>query len=414
MKLIFWVILFFVSSSAKILEINHEKGAKLIIKQTSGPGLVAGTILIPGGTEGEKNPGETNLLSQLLLKGTSRFSAEEISSTFEDFGGSISITTHEDYIELSFETRTQGLDKALEVIKSILTQPLIKEEDLSREKKNALEAIASRAESPQTFAIDRLRALAFEGTNYAYPPVGTPEGVLATTAERLKQRLNEVLIAKGAIFALVGDFEAKEFQDKLIKVLDILTHSHIDSKSKIPITESKQIRVKREGSQSTAVCMFMAPSAKDGDYYPFLVLDAALGSGMSSLLFQELREKRGYAYAVFSFIRNLSRAPRLLTYIGTSPERGEQVMNEMVELIKSHEFKDEQVELAKKRLIGLHLLRRQTRRQQSSALAWSEATGAGWKSEQEFQNRIAMVDTASVNRVKELYLKSHQCILVGP
>ncbi|MCS7084056.1 MAG: insulinase family protein [Aquificaceae bacterium] len=415
MRVVFWIMFLIMSSSAQILEINHKNGAKLIIKRTAGPGLVAGTLLIPGGTNGEKNPGETYLLSQLLLKGTAKYSAEEISSTFEDFGGSISISTHEDFIELTFETRTQGLSRALDVIKSMLKEPLLKEDDLVREKKNALEAIASRAESPQTFAMDKLRAFTFRRTSYEYPPIGTPEGISSTTVDRLKQRLSEALNVKGSILAIVGDFEPSDFKDRLLEVLDALNVSQGNiSTSELIMTESKQIRLSREGSQSTVVCMFMAPSPKDRDYYPFLVFDSALGSGMSSLLFQELREKRGYAYAVYSFVRSFARASRLLTYIGTSPQNGEKVMSEMIELVKSHSFKEEQVELAKRRLIGLHLLRRQTRRQQSSALAWNEALGAGWRSEEEFQNLISSVDTNAVNSVKEKYTKYYHCILVGP
>jgi predicted Zn-dependent peptidase len=122
-------------------------GVTLLIKPTEGAGIVGFNLFIRGGITDEELPGVTNLTTYLLIKGSKNFSKEEISAAFEDFGGFISTSTADEYSQIEFLTKVEGLKKGLTVLRDILLNPLFPQGDLEREKKNVITAIRSKMEN---------------------------------------------------------------------------------------------------------------------------------------------------------------------------------------------------------------------------------------------------------------------------
>lgn len=162
------------------------------------------------------------------------------------------------------------------------------------------------------------------------------------------------------------------------------------------------------------LCAFDAPQPQGEEYFAFKVLDALLGDGMTSRLFKELREKKGYAYAVYSTYPTRLASPRLIAYIGTSPEKKEEALRDMVELVKNTPISSEEVELAKNKVVGDFLLARQTRLRQAWYLGFFEVMGFGWRMDGEYADRIRAVSYQQVQKVREKYLKIHHCVVVEP
>lgn len=419
MRLIILFLLFCLSFSAggvKVQEYTLENGVRLLLKETEGNrGLVSGVIFIKAGTHGERKRGLTNLSALLLTKGTKGFKAYEIASAFEDYGGSIYASASDDYVEIGFSTRVEGLERGLRVIKSLLLEPLFSEEDLERERQNVLQAIRSRRERGQELAMDRLRRITYRGSNYEVAPLGLEEDIRSIKREDVEERWRQILRGRNVVVALVGDFRTEEVLPLVRDTFSSIPEGFYEVRAvDVPMVDSQVERVKRPGSQATIVCAFDAPDFKGDEYYAFKVLDAILGDGMTSKLFRELREKRGYAYAVYSTYPTRLASPRLIAYIGTSPEKREDALSDLLEVIRKVEITPQDVEVAKNKIIGGFLLSRQTRARQAWYLGFFETMGLGWRTDQEYPERIRAVTFEQVQRVREKYLKVHHCVVVEP
>ncbi|MEJ5339239.1 MAG: M16 family metallopeptidase [Aquificaceae bacterium] len=417
MRFIILLLLLFSFSSggAKVQEYTLENGVKLIIKETKGRGIVSGVIFIKSGTHGEYKRGLTNLTATLLTKGTKSYDAYQVASAFEDYGGSIYASTGDDYVEIGFSTKVDGLEKGLKVIKSMLLEPLFSQEDLERERQNALQAIKSRRERGHELAMDALRRLTYRGSNYQVVPLGLEEDIKAISREDVIKRWHEVLKSRNMVVALVGDFKGEEVLPLLKEVFSAIPEgAYWINPTDVPMKEDLLERVKRPGSQATVFCAFDAPEFRGEEYFAFKVLDSVLGDGMTSKLFKELREKRGYAYAVYSTYPTRLASPRLIAYIGTSPEKREDALRDMVEVVKKADIKPEDVELAKNKIIGDFLLAHQTRARQAWYLGFFEVMGFGWKADEEYPERIKAVRFEDVQKLREKYLKIHHCVVVEP
>ncbi len=416
MALILYLLLIALSFGGPVVEKKLSNGVKLIAKETEGKGIVSVVVFFRGGLNAEKIPGETHLLFTLLLKGSENYpSSYEISMPFEKYGGYIYSSSGNDFSEIGFSTKVEGLKEALSVIRDILSRPLLREEDINREKKNTVVAIRSKRERGMELAMEHLRKLTYRGTPYENSPLGTEESVAKISRDDLLQRLSHLVRGDNIVVAFAGDMRVQEVIALLEETFSDIPEGSIDVKPvNAPITDTKVVRVKREGTQATILCTFNAPFYRSEDYFTFKVLASALGDGMTSKLFQELREKRGYAYATYAFYPTRLSAPRLFAYIGTSPSKKEDALRDMVRIVKDPSLEEKDIEIAKNKIVGDFLLDHQTRLRQAWYLGFYEVMGLGWRMDEEFPRRVRNVSLEQVNDALERYIDEYHCVVVEP
>ena len=127
-----------------------------------------------------------------------------------------------------------------------------------------------------------------------------------------------------------------------------------------------------------------------------------------------LREKKGYAYATYSFYPTRFMAPRLFAYVGTSPDKGDSALKDLLKLVRNPELDEKDVEIARRKIIGDFLLDHQTRLKQAWYLGFYEVMGLGWRMDSEYPERIKDVTLEEVRRAVERYIKKHHCVVVHP
>ena len=392
-----------------------DNGVTIIAKSTKGKGIIAGTIFIKGGLHGELKKGITNLTVSLLLKGSKKYTSYEIASAFEDYGGFIYTSSGDDFSEIGFATKVEGIDKAVDVINDILMNPLFKEEDIEREKKNVIASIRSKKERAMSFAMEHLRKITYKGTPYETSSLGSEEDINSVTKEDVIERWRQILKGGNIVVSLVGDMPADEMIKRFKVAFEWIGKGEIEISEKgKPIDRTEVTNIKREGTQATILCAFNAPDKNSDDYFTFKVLNSYLGSGMTSRLHRELRERKGYAYATYSFYPTRYISPRMFAYIGTSPEKREDALKDMIEVIKDRDVKEEDVEIAINKIIGDFLLDHQTRSRQSWYLGFYEIMGMGWQMDKNYPEKIKKVSKEDIERVIEKYIHNYQCVVVSP
>jgi len=147
------------------------------------------------------------------------------------------------------------------------------------------------------------------------------------------------------------------------------------------------------------------------------VLNGIIGSGFTSRLFQELREKRGLAYAVGSFFPTRVNEGRLIAYIGTAPEKTEESVNGIKKVIKdvSKGIDEEEIKTSKEKIVGHFLLDHQTRAKQSWYLGWFETIGLGYEMDSKYTKNIENVSKEDILEAYRKYIpEGNVCVIVRP
>jgi predicted Zn-dependent peptidase len=395
--------------------------AVILYKGTSGLGIIAGTIFIKGGSiedkEGKK--GLTTLTMRTLLKGTKKYSSFEINKVFEDSGGYISTSVSEDYVVIEFALRTEDFQKGMEILKSVIFEPVFPEEQIEIEKKNLIASIKAKKEDAFSYAYDKLRTEMYKGTPYQYPPYGEIKDIKNISRKDIQNRWKELLEGSRWVISFVGDIPYKNSENYIKSVF-----SPIPSRTvfKYPVY-TKEIEgeycktFQRDGAQSTILVAYNAPIYKDRYYFAMKVLNGILGDGFTSRLFQQLREKEGLAYAVGSFYPTRINMGRLIAYIGTAPNNTERALKGIRNVVKSigNGVSDEELKTAKEKIIGSFLLDHQTRAKQAWYLGWFETIGLGYEMDKKYTDYINKVKKSDIIEAYKKYLtKGNVCVIVKP
>ena len=421
-KLLFFLFIFNTAFAGGYGVIKNilPNGATILYKQTEGPGIVAGSIFIKGGSiedpQGKK--GLTHILMKMILKKSKNYSGLEINKVFEDSGGGISTSTAEEFSTIEFAIKAEDFKKGLQVIKDVIFNPVFEEDKLNQEVNNTIAQIKAKKEEGFSYAFDKLRKEIYKGTPYQYSPLGEIDDLKSITIKDLQKRLKELKNAKRFVVSIAGDLPYSEAEKYIKDVFGKLpSKNYRFPRYSVKIKGEKTKIFKREGAQSTILVAYNAPVAVDKDYFAFKVLNSILGNGFTSRLFQELREKRGLAYAVGSFYPTRINVGNLIAYIGTAPEKTEKSLNGIREVVKSIEngVSQEEINIAKEKIIGHYLLDLQTRSRQSYYIGWFETIGLGYKMYKDYVNKIQKVSKKSVLDAYKRYIPlGNTAIVVKP
>lgn len=376
--------------------------------------IVAINVFIKYGAIDESIKGLTNLTVSLLGKKTKTKSLPEINEVFESVGGYLSFRTMSDFINISISTKVSKLKESIDTLIDVLQNPVFEKEDFDLEKEKVLSLIRSRREKPYDFAFDNLRKIVYKNTPYEISSLGDEDTINKISLEDIQSRYQNML-KKPILISVVSDNLRDEdiYYIKILKQIfkEEFFQNNLDFCSNI--TEDRVDYIQRGGAQATILCAFDAPLIKDrNEYFAFKIFNTVLGNGMSSILFKVLREEKGYAYAVSSSYYINLFCSKMVSYIGTSIEKSEDALKDMIDILKNLNITKDHIALAKQKLIGNFLLNHQTRQSKSYTLGYHELMGIGSDMILDYENTILSIKDEDVINVYEKYIKNHQCIVV--
>jgi Predicted Zn-dependent peptidases len=376
--------------------------------------IVAINIFLKGGAMDEPIKGLTNITTSLMGKKTTSKTSQEINEVFENVGGFLRFKTYGDFITISIATKKANIKESIDTLKDILTNSVFEEETLEIEKQNVLSTLKSRKERPFDFTFDNLRKILYKNTPYEISSLGTEESVKSISLEDVKKRYADILNQE-PIISVVADNLEDEDLETIKSVLDIFSKSQGTPPVNIcpKVDKDEVINIKRGGAQASIMCGYDAPLPIDkNEYFAFKVLNAMLGNGMSSVLFKILREEKGYAYAVNSSISTNIYCSKMIAYIGTSVEKSQSALEDLNDIIKNLEIDEEDITLAKQKLIGNFSLEHQTRFSKSYTMGYYELIGLGKDTVFDYENLVNKVSKEDIEHVYKTYINHHKCVVV--
>jgi zinc protease len=305
-----------VSKKGVVAWLVHDRTVPVIAVEFAFNG---GAALDPPGREGL-----ADMTSSLLDEGAGELDANAFQRRLEDIAASLSFGASRDRFNGSLKTLRENREAAFGLLGQALSEPRFDSDAVERMRTQILSHLAHRAEDPTDLAYRRFFAAMFEGDPYARPTEGTAESVAAITRADIKAFTRQRLSLRNLTIGVVGDITEAELKPLLDTAFGGLPASAGTVKlgAAMPASSGRRIVVEKDIPQSVAV--FGQPGIKrdDPDYYVALVMNAILGgSGFGSRLNEEVRQKRGLAYSVYSGLLPLDRAGLIVGGVATRNAR---------------------------------------------------------------------------------------------
>lgn len=426
---ILWVTLALsvVSASAihalghKVKRVILPNGLTVLVKEDHRSPIVAMKAFIKVGAEHETERfcGIRNFCQSLLLKGTRERSALDIALDLESAGNLIDTFTTPDYLEVSVVTTTGGLNVGLDILSDVLQNPIFPDQEVAKERRVILAQIEQLKDDKFESAYELFRGAIYEDHPYGRPIRGTKESINEITRDDLIAFHKSHYLANNVVISVVGDVKAKDMIIKVSRAFEGFGTGSLPQVTELSTPKQtrarKVIRV-REIEQAFFVYGFLAPSLKEKDYFALKVINAILGSGMSSRLFN-LREKFSLAYEIGSFFPTRQAPSHYVIYLGTRPEnlsRAEELIKAEIERIREELVSDEELARAKAFLLGKFALDHQQNIRQAWYLGWYEILGLGYKFDNIYPDLIEQVTSQDVRQVAKKYFNYPTLAILRP
>ena len=353
------------SAQIKIEQVTSEGGIQAWLVSEPAIPFVAIQISFQGGTalDAEGKTGATNFMVGLLEEGTGNMDATAFRQASESLAAKFGFSANRDSVRISVQVLKSNMNEALALLRKAIMDPAFNETAISRVRAQIISGLESDLKDPQTIASNRLNAIAFAGHPYALPSNGTLETVEALTRSDLIDAHRAVLTKDHLVLSVVGDLTAAELAPMLETVFGGLPEKGAELPQKIVFGASKGTTVVDFPSpQSQAI--WAQPIDVDPDhpdFIPLFVMNHILGGGgFGSRLTDEVREKRGLTYGIYSYIAWLGATE----YLGGSVASANATIGEAISVVKA-EWKrmaedgitELELEKAKKYLTGSYALR---------------------------------------------------------
>ena len=383
-----------------------DSGERVISERLAHVRSVAIGFWIGAGSRDETDAkaGVSHFLEHLLFKGTASHSAQEIAEIFDTLGGELNAATSREHTVVYARVPDDRLATALDVMGEMVFAPSFAELDAEREV--VLEEIAMYEDQPQELVHDLISEATFGTHPLGRPVIGRAEVVSSVSRRTLASYHRSMYVPGNVVVSAAGNLKHEELQRLLLKAQRKAVESvRKGPRVRPPLVKAPEpsLRFQRKDTEQYHVCV-AAPGISRSDKRRFAasLLDGVLGGSASSRLFQEIREKRGMAYAVYSFASQYTDTGQIGIYIGTREDNLAaclEIASEQMGEIAAGNLRPEELARAKENLKGRIMLSMESTANRMSRLGKSLITDTELLS---IERIMAEVDAVEADALAEL------------
>ena len=369
--------------------------------------------------------GASHFLEHLLFKGTTRRTALEITSTIEAVGGEMNAFTSKEYTCFYARVIDTDLPIAIDVVSDLITSSIVSALDVDAERKVVLEEIAMRDDDPSDLVNDLYAETYYGDTQLGRPILGTIKSISDMTRSSVFNYYKKRYLPQDLVVAVAGNIKHKRV---VAMVEEALTRDNfLDVKGSPQIRPNTPVKTKpmqsvglmtRKTEQAHMFYGMEGVARSDERRFAMGVLASALGGGMSSRLFQEIREKRGLAYSVYAYAQQFAGSGQIGFYAGCNPTKAIEVIEIIREVLADvavNGMSHEEIERAKGAVRGSLVLSQEDSGSRMSRIGKNEIVYGQVMGFDEILKAISRVNPTDVREIASEFLtKSPTLALVGP
>jgi predicted Zn-dependent peptidase len=373
--------------------------------------------------EAPADAGASHYLEHVLFKGTRRRSALELSAAIDAVGGDLNAFTAKEYTCYYARVLDADLPLAVDIVSDMVADSVNRPEDVEAERGVILEEIHMRDDDPGDLIHDEFSAALYGDTPLGRPILGTEESINALTRDRIHGYYREHYVPPKLVVSVAGNID----HDEVVRLVSRAFAGRLtgDAAPAAPRLDGapapldpRSVVIDKDTEQAHIILGGAGVSRTDDRRFALGVLNAALGGGMSSRLFQEIREKRGLAYSVYSYTAQYADSGIFGVYAGCQPAKAEEVLSICRdELGKAADecLTDEELERGKGQLRGAMVLGLEDTGSRMSRIGKSELVYESLLPVDEVLARIGAVTLDDVRAVARDVLTAPQALtVIGP
>ncbi|MCX5868189.1 MAG: pitrilysin family protein [Proteobacteria bacterium] len=342
-----------------------DNGIRLLTENVPGsPSITIGAwVLLGSRVEKEEESGIVHFIEHLLFKGTQKRSAFDLARDIDGVGGILNGFTGEEFTCFYVKVLPEHLDLALDLLSDMLIHSIFNPEELEREREVVLREIKMVEDSPDELVHDLFFEILFPEDSLGRPVTGKEKVIAEISRDRIVDFWRSFYQPRRIILAAAGQVEMGTFRDRVTRYFSTFPGNRISREpDPIRLPEKPPIRIKSIFKPLEEVYLCLGNHGYSMTHprrYAFQILNVYLGGGMSSRLFQEIREKRGLAYSIYSFTNAFLDTGLLGISLSTSPGQVKECLNligQEVDLVKAGEISEEDLHRVKEQIRGNLLL----------------------------------------------------------
>lgn len=277
--------------------------------------------------------GISHLLEHMAFKGTERRTAQQIAEEIEAVGGMLNAYTSRDHTAYYAKILKEDVPLGIDILADILQHSSLDPDELAREQAVVVQEISQAIDTPDDIIFDHFQATAFPHQAVGRPVLGTAELVRSFSRKTVSSYMRDHYGSGTMILAAAGNVDHDRLVDEAERHFQSLAPARAGAEEPARY-QGGDYREERDLEQVHVVLGFDGVAYEDPDFYAMSVLSGLLGGGMSSRLFQEVRERRGLAYSVYSFSQSLSDGGLFSIYAGTSPDESAELVPVICEEVR--------------------------------------------------------------------------------
>lgn len=316
--------------------IKHQldNGLRIIMEKIPTCRSVSFGIWVKTGSrnENEHNNGVSHFIEHMLFKGTNRHTAKDIAEIFDGIGGNVNAFTSKEYTCYYAKILDEHLPIAVDVLSDMFFHSQFSPQEINKEKNVIFEEISMYEDTPDDLVHDMISRAAYSNHPLAYSILGTVPVLTELDSEQLRRYMKDHYFIENTVISIAGNID-----DSVIKLIDRYFGSfanHGGLSTPEPPSFLDQSLVQQKKTEQNHICISLPGcSLQDPALYPMILLNNVIGGGMSSRLFQEIREKRGLAYSVYSYHSAHMDSGLFTIYTGTAPKQTEEVLNVTLDVL---------------------------------------------------------------------------------
>lgn len=395
-----------------------KNGLRVVMEKIPTCRSVSFGIWVKTGSRNEspERGGISHFIEHMLFKGTERYSAKDIAEQFDAIGGNVNAFTSKEYTCYYAKVLDEHLPIAVDVLSDMFFRSLFDTEELRKEKNVIVEEISMYEDTPDDMVHDLVSQAAYGEHPLALPILGTEEQLRAMESEHLREYMREHYTIENTVISVAGNID-----DQVIDLLERYFGDFSNRGNSSPLAAPDflgGLQFHRKKTEQNHICMsFPGLPVGEDKQYAMVLLNNAIGGGMSSRLFQEIREKRGLAYSVYSYHSSHADSGLFTVYAGTAPRQTKEVLDltkEILHDVSVNGITASELSKGKEQLKGSLILSLESTGSRMNRLGKNELMLGRHYTLDEMIARIESVTMDDVNRVlKTMFSQPFSLAMVG-
>lgn len=343
-----------------------DNGVRVVLEKIDYVRSISFGIWVKNGSRNEHTEynGMSHFIEHMLFKGTENRTAKQIAEEMDAVGGQINAYTTKEYTCYHTRVLDKHFDRALDVMSDMFLHSRFAQKDIEKERNVIIEEINMYEDAPEELVHDTLQEAIWQGSSLGQPILGTVESISKFQTKDMKNFFENQYHTENTVISVAGHFDTEEMYTKLNKTLGQWKRKndfvYYDTKT---IYTPKVIKKEKDIEQVHLCIAFPSLERDHPQKYALAVFNTIFGGGMSSILFQKIREENGLTYTIYSYTSAYVDSGLFAIYGGMNPNQTEKVIQlifDEIKLLKQNKFPQKLIDITKEQIISNFIIGRES------------------------------------------------------